>query len=106
LGVYGQAILANLGVLPETGVFIKAGRPATAKVAEKPTKDIKWSLHDWTPELLGSMFKDMDRAEKLGIFLPNPGEGCERTCTVAENCRVKGWGSERATFATITTRAA
>jgi hypothetical protein len=105
LGAYALAVEQNTGIRPTTGVFIKAGRPATAKVAEKPTKDIKWGLDDWTPELLGSMFKDMDRAEKLGIFLPNPQDGCERTCTVAEHCRIKGWG-DRASFATITTRAA
>lgn len=106
LGVYAQAILQNTGQLPATGVFVKAGRPATAKVAEKPTKDSKWTVDQWTPELLGSMFKTMDRADKLGLFLPNPQDGCERTCTVAENCRVKGWGENKATFATITTRAA
>jgi hypothetical protein len=105
LGVYAEAIERNMGVRPATGVFVKAGRPATAKVADKPTKDIKWTLDDWTPELLGSMFKAMDRMEKQGLYLPNPQDGCERTCTVAEHCRVKGWG-DRATFATINTRVA
>jgi PD-(D/E)XK nuclease superfamily len=106
LGAYARAIEQNTGVLPTTGVFVKAGRPATAKVAEKPTKDIKWNVDQWTPELMGSMFKDMDRADKLGLFLPNPQDGCERTCTVAENCRIKGWGEGKATFADIKVRAA
>jgi len=103
LGVYAQVALQNTGKLPATGVFVKAGRPATAKVDAKPTKDIRRTLDEWTPEFLGSMFKDMDRMDKLGLFLPNPQDGCERTCTVAEYCRVKGWG-DRATFAEIRTR--
>lgn len=106
LGVYARAILQYTGQLPTTGAFIKAGRPATAKVAAKPTKDIKWTVDQWTPELLGDMFKTMDRADKLGLFLPNPQDGCERTCTVAENCRIKGWGENKASFATINVRQA
>lgn len=104
LGVYALAIEANMGVRPQTGVFVKAGRPATARGAEKPTKDLKHSLEEWTPELLGDLFKDMDRMDKLGLFLPNPQDGCERTCTVAEHCRIKGYGPGGAEFATIRTR--
>lgn len=105
LGVYRQVAFQNTGKLPATGVFVKAGRPATAKVDAKPTKDIRRALDEWTPEFLGSMFKDMNRMDQMGMFLPNPQDGCERTCTVAEYCRVKGWG-DRATFADIRTRAA
>lgn len=105
LGVYRQVAFQNTGKLPATGVFVKAGRPATAKVDAKPTKDIRRTLDEWTPEFLGSMFKDMNRMDQMGMFLPNPQDGCERTCTVAEYCRVKGWG-DRATFAEIRTRAA
>lgn len=102
LGVYAQVALQETGVLPETGVFIKAGRPATKTVAAKPTKDQPHTLSDWTPELLTSMFEDMDRMDKLGIFLPNPQEGCERVCTVAEFCRIKGWSKGQ--FDTIRVR--
>jgi putative RecB family exonuclease len=105
LGVYALVTQQNTGKLPATGVFVKAGRPATAKVDAKPTKDIRRTLDEWTPEFLGSMFKDMNRMDQMGVFLPNPQDGCERTCTVAEYCRVKGWG-DRATFAEIRTRAA
>ena len=104
LGVYAHVTEEQTGTRPEVGVFIKAGRPATARTPEKPTKDIPHHLEDWTPELLGAMFKDMDRAEKLGLFLPNPQDGCERTCTVSEHCRIKGYGPGRAEFATIRTR--
>ena len=104
LGVYGQVIYENTGTRPDVGIFTKAGRPATAKVAEKPTKDVLWGLQDWTPELMGSMFKTMDTMDKLGLFLPNPQEGCERTCTVAAHCRIKGWAEDRPTFATIVAR--
>ena len=104
LGVYAKVCEANTGILPSTGVFIKAGRPATPKVAVKPTKDIRHSVDGWSNELLTSIFTDMDRAEKAGIFLPNPQDGCERTCGVSEFCRVKGWGTSPVTFAHITTR--
>ena len=104
LGVYAHVCEEQTGIRPEVGVFIKAGRPATARTPEKPTKDIPHHLEDWTPELLGDMFKNMDRMDKLGLFLPNPQDGCERTCTVAEHCRIKGYGPGRAEFATIRTR--
>jgi hypothetical protein len=106
LGVYKLVAFENTGKMPLTGVFVKAGRPATEKVAVKPTKDIRRTLDEWTPELLGSMFSDMDRMEKLGLFLPNPQDGCERMCTVAENCRIKGWGADKPLFSEIRTRAA
>lgn len=104
LGVYAHVVEQNTGTWPQTGVFVKAGRPATARSPEKPTKDIPHSLDQWTEELLGSMFKDMDRSEKLGLFLPNAQDGCERTCTVSEHCRIKGYGPGKAEFATIRTR--
>lgn len=105
LGVYRLVTFENTGKMPATGVFIKAGRPATAKVDAKPTEDMKFTLDEWTPEFLGSLFHDMDKIDKQGLFLPNPQEGCERTCDVAEYCRIKGWG-DRATFAEIRVRAA
>jgi putative RecB family exonuclease len=104
LGVYAHVAEEQTGVRPEVGMFIKAGRPATARMPEKPTRDIPHQLGDWTPELLGDMFKNMDRMDKLGLFLPNPQDGCERTCTVSEHCRIKGYGPGVAEFATIRTR--
>ena len=106
LGVYAHVVQQNTGILPVSGVFVKAGRPATPKVGiVKPTRDVSHLLHRWEKPLLDSIFRDMDRAEKAGIYLPNPQDGCDRVCTVSEYCRVKGYGSAPATFATITTRA-
>ena len=110
LAVYAYVVQQNTGILPVSGVFVKAGRPATAAKPTvvkpaTPTWDIQHRLHGWDKSLLDSIFSDMDRAEKAGIFLPNPQDGCERTCTVSEYCRIKGWGSSPARFATITTRA-
>jgi RecB family exonuclease len=104
LGVYAYVVQQKTGILPTSGVFVKAGRPATAAKPVTPTRDVQHYLHGWDKSLLDSMFTDMDRAERAGIFLPNPQDGCERTCTVSEYCRIKGWGSGPAKFATITTR--
>jgi len=105
LGVYRLVTFENTGKMPATGVFVKAGKPATEKVEAKPTQDLRVTLDEWTPEFLGSLFSDMDRMDKQGLFLPNPQEGCERVCDVAEYCRIKGWG-DRATFSEIKVRAA
>ena len=90
LAVYKEVVYANTGIMPVSGVFVKAGRPATPRVDVRPTKDVQHFLHTWDKALLDSIFYDMDRAEKQGIFLPNPQDGCERVCTVSEHCRIKG----------------
>lgn len=90
LGVYGEVVFEQTGVRPVSGVFVKAGRPATPNVAAKPTRDVQHFLYGWNKPLLDSIFTDMDRAESQGIFLPNPQDGCERTCTVSDHCRIKG----------------
>lgn len=90
LAVYREVVFANTGILPISGVFVKAGRPATPRADVRPTKDVQHFLHSWDKSLLDSIFSDMDRAEKQGIYLPNPQDGCERTCTVSEFCRIKG----------------
>lgn len=41
-------------------------------------------LSHWTPELLGSMYERMDRAERLGLYLPNVGSHCS-------GCLVRRW---------------
>lgn len=102
LGVYAHVTYANTGILPASGVFVKAGRPATPRADIRPTRDIQHFLQSWDKPLLDSIFSDMDRAERQGIFLPNPQDGCERTCTVSDFCRIKG--SNRS-LDTITTRA-
>lgn len=102
LAVYREVVYANTGILPTSGVFVKAGRPATASAPTRPTKDVQHHLDGWDKSLLDSIFTDMDRAEKQGIFLPNPQDGCHRTCTVSTHCRIKGWDR---TYDNITTRA-
>jgi hypothetical protein len=38
------------------------------------------------------MFRDMDRSEAKGIFIPNAQDGCQRFCAVAQSCSVPGKG--------------
>jgi hypothetical protein len=48
-----------------------------------------YDLARYTEGVVGSWFKQMDEAEKAGIYLPNPGDSC-RTCGVQEFCLVVG----------------
>lgn len=101
LAVYGHAVHANLGQLPATGSFVKLGRPKTgaATSKEKPTADIDHDLTAWSKERLDRWFADMDRSEKAGLYLPNPGDNCARTCGVAQFCSVMGHPESAAQYA-------
>lgn len=47
------------------------------------------SLEEWTAESLASVFTEFDVAERLGVYVPNPGDIC-RVCPVRDFCRVMG----------------
>lgn len=100
LAVYAHAINENMGILPDTGAFFmpKLKRDGTL------VGDVWKTLTQWNKPLLDVMFQQFDAAERAGIYLPNPGDGC-RTCSVAESCKVNGNPEQVARFATITTRA-
>jgi CRISPR/Cas system-associated exonuclease Cas4 (RecB family) len=80
LAVYRLALLEVLGILPRYGDYYMAKNTA-------PTKPYDLSI--WTPELVGEMFRDMDRAVEAEIFLPNKGDDC-RICLVREFCKLGG----------------
>lgn len=91
LGTYALAVEQLMGIpRPTEGIILHLGRPATARGKEKPSKDHSYDLTHWTPERLGALYAQMDTAERLGLYLPNPTADCERTCGVAQYCMVKG----------------
>lgn len=103
LATYSHAIGENMRIeRPLHGVFIKAGRPATARAKEKPTVDVGADLTHWSKERLDRWYYDMDRAEKAGIYLANPQDGCERTCGVAQFCFARGHEPSAALYAPAT----
>lgn len=104
LGTYAEACERLFNQRPEVGMFVKAGRPATKAKEPEHTADQMHSLNMWNTDFLTAMFTDMHRIEQLGIYLPNPQEGCERTCGVAEFCRIKGWGEGPKQYFDIRTR--
>lgn len=100
LATYAHAVEKFMGVpRPMRGVFVKAGRPATARAKAKPTVDVDADLTHWTKARLDRWFYDMDRAERAGIYLANPQDGCERTCGVAQFCFARGHESSAAQYA-------
>jgi putative RecB family exonuclease len=106
LAVYGLAAEEYMGVKPDSACFVKLGRPATARGKAKPTVELEHDLSLWSREQIERMFRDFDKAERLGIFLPNPSDRCETRCGVADFCTVpgKGFGPSAAKFAHIKTR--
>ena len=106
LGVYGLAAEEYMGIKPTSAAFIKLARPATARGKAKPTTELRHDLTPWTREHITQMFRDFDKAERQGLYLPNPQDQCERTCGVAQWCSVpgKGHGESAAMFSTIRTR--
>jgi hypothetical protein len=48
-----------------------------------------WNLQDYSLEKVTRWFRNMDKAVRLGLFLPNPGDAC-RTCTVRRYCDFNG----------------
>lgn len=106
LGVYGLAAEEYMGVKPAKASFIKLAKLKSGNTKERPTIELTHDLEPWTRELIGQMFRDFDKAERQGLYLPNPQDGCERTCGVAQYCTIpgKGFGPSAAQFATIRSR--
>lgn len=99
LGVYAHAIHEYMGVLPETGVFFMPKLKRDGSLVGDVMKD----LRPWNRDMVNSMFRQFDTAERAGVYIPNPGDGC-RTCGVAQYCRAQGNPDKAAMFATITQR--
>lgn len=106
LAVYGLAVEEYMGVTPASACFVKLGRPATARGKAKLTVELEHDLSLWSRDQIERMFRDFDKAERQGIFLPNPSDRCETRCGVADYCTVPGKGFEpkAAKFATIRSR--
>jgi len=106
LAVYGLAAEEYMGVKPGAACFVKLGRPATTRAKAKPTAELEHDLSLWSREQVERMFRDFDKAERQGIFLPNPSDRCETRCGVADYCSIpgKGFGPKSAQFSTIRTR--
>ncbi|MDT0472809.1 PD-(D/E)XK nuclease family protein [Streptomyces sp. DSM 41014] len=80
LAVYDHALHDMFDVKPGFGDYFMAKNNA-------PTD--AWNLQDYDREKVTRWFRGMDRAVRLGIFLPNPGDAC-RTCTVRRFCDFNG----------------
>ncbi len=106
LGVYSHAVHEYMGILPSRGIFVKLARPASGSAKAKPTTELEHDLTPWTRELLGEMFRDMDRSEAQRIWIPNATDGCQRFCAAAQYCTVPGKGhmESAAKFQTIRSR--
>jgi len=106
LAVYSKAVEEFMGVKPSKACFIKLARPATARGKAKPTLELHHDLTPWTDELLTQMFRDFNKAERQGIYLADPRDRCEMTCTVADFCTIpgKGFPEHAAKFAHIRKR--
>lgn len=79
-------------LVPTYAEWLKGGRPTSAsgKTPAKPTEIIPIDLSDWGEDRVGAWLVEMDRAEKAGIYLPNPSDSCYRMCPVAQYCSVMG----------------
>ncbi|MBT2587988.1 PD-(D/E)XK nuclease family protein [Arthrobacter sp. ISL-95] len=106
LAVYGRAVEEHMGVRPTRACFIKLARPATTRGKAKPTTELHHDLSQWPDEMLDRMFRDFDKAERQGLYLPNPTEDCHRTCGVAQYCSIplKGHMESAAQFINIRSR--
>jgi hypothetical protein len=106
LAVYGLAVEEYMGVKPSAAAFVKLARPATARGKAKPTIELGHDLSLWPREQLERMFRDFDKAESRGIYLADPRDRCEMTCTVSDYCTIpgKGWPEKAAQFAHIRSR--
>ena len=80
LAIYDHALDAQFGVKPGFGDYY---------MAKNNKETDPWNLQDYTLEKVTRWIVQMDKAVKLGHFLPNPGDAC-RTCTVRRYCDFNG----------------
>lgn len=83
LAVYAQALEALIDVLPETGSYVMTKNNMASRIEHYEP------LHKWSRPILDTMFTNMDQMERLGFYVPEPGDQC-RTCGVAAFCRIVG----------------
>lgn len=80
LAMYDHGIDAMFGVKPGFGDYY---------MAKNNKETDPWNLQDYTLDKVTRWMVQMDKAVKLGHFLPNPGDAC-RTCTVRPYCDFNG----------------
>ncbi|MFD6970576.1 RecB family exonuclease [Streptomyces sp. NPDC059949] len=80
LAIYDHALDDLFGVKPGFGDYFMAKN-------NSPTEPK--NLQDFSREKVTRWFRNMDRAVRTGLFLPNPGDAC-RTCTVRRFCDFNG----------------
>ena len=93
LALYRLAMVHLYGAeaVADYGTWVQAGRPNARSPKGQFTRDLRQELANWPAERLIRWVQDMDRAERLGIYLPNPSDSCRRSCGVAQWCRAIGW---------------
>lgn len=79
-------------VLGSYAEWLKLGRPtsSTGKTKAKPTELIPIDLTNWGRDRVAAWLREMDRAERADIYIPNPTNDCLRMCPVAQFCSVVG----------------
>lgn len=78
-------------VIQNRAEWIHLGKPETKSKPQRSVEAIEIDLTDWPESRVERWLYDMDRAEKLGIYLPNPSDKCERLCSVQQWCRAMTW---------------
>ncbi|MDS2171579.1 PD-(D/E)XK nuclease family protein [Nesterenkonia sp. CL21] len=92
LSVYKLA-LERAGMEVSRASYLKLPNPNARSAAGKECQLIEVDLDGEGTngeQVLAQMFRDADYGIREQVFLPNPTDGCERVCGVAQWCRAKG----------------
>jgi hypothetical protein len=89
LAVYDHALRQFTKTDGRAG-FTWLGRPARGRSKERATESVPVALAEWPIERIEAWVTQMHESELAGIYLPNPTNDCQRTCGVAQFCRIKG----------------
>lgn len=81
LAVYDLALEAQFGLRAGWGDFW---------LAKKGKPDSPIDLSVYTAKRVGAWFFQMDRAQQVGIYLPNPSDKCRNLCGVSQWCTAVG----------------